>query len=54
MPSQREAFERFVALTVPTEKGGLDISPSPSDVGTLERLSFFTNGQVAMIVEQNY
>lgn len=54
MPSQRDAFERFVALTVPTGKGGLGISPRPQDVGTTERLSFFTTGRVAMIVEQNY
>ncbi len=54
MPSQLDASTRFLHLSQPASKGGLGISPRPADLGTTERLSYFTTGRVAMIIEQNY
>ena len=52
LPSQYEAFERFVLLGKPKEYGGLAIAPRQSqDIGLQSSTSFFSDGRVAMLVE---
>lgn len=55
LPSQYEAFRTFVQLSQETGKNvdsatkGLEISPSPSDLATTSKESYFTSGRVAMV-----
>lgn len=52
LPSQYEAFERFIKLGKPKEYGGLGIAPRvKADIGLSSSTSFFSSGKVAMLVE---
>lgn len=52
LPSQYEAFERFVKLGKPAVYGGLGVAPRVSgDIGLSSSSSFFSSGKVAMLVE---
>lgn len=54
LPSQREALDRFVGISRTDNNRGVAIAPTPQQIGTKEPLSFFTQGKVAMLVNQNY
>jgi multiple sugar transport system substrate-binding protein len=55
LPSQREAFERFVMLGKPRSAGGLEIAPRQTqDIGLQSSTSFFATGKIAMLVQSNY
>ncbi len=52
LPSQYTAFERFIKLGKPVEYGGLAVAPrQKADIGLSTSSSFFTTGQIAMLVE---
>lgn len=52
LPSQYEAFERFIKLGKPKAYGGLGVAMRDgADKGLSTSTSFFTSGKVAMLVE---
>ncbi len=54
LPSQYEAFERFIKLGKPVEYGGIGVAPRvKADIGLSSSTSFFTTGKVAMLVEES-
>lgn len=54
LPSQYEAFDRFIKLGKPKEYGGLGVAPRvKADIGLSTSTSFFTTGKVAMLVESS-
>ena len=53
LPSQREAFDRFVVLSRSDNNRGVAIAPTPKQLGTSTGGAFFTQGKVAMLVQQN-
>lgn len=53
LPSQREAFTRFVNLSVTTDKGGLQVAPRPTDIGSGNYISMFVSGKIGMMVQTN-
>lgn len=52
LPSQREAFERFVWLGQEKDLGGLAITPEPDLLSVTSKMGYFYYGNVAMMVEQ--
>ena len=54
LPSQYDAFTRFVRLSQDADKGGLGITPTPKDIGSSSSVTFFATGRVAMLVERNF
>lgn len=54
LPSQREALDRFVNISRSDNDRGVAITPTPKQIGTSTALSFFAQGRVGMVVQQNY
>lgn len=51
LPKIREAFSRFCYLAA---VGGLDVAPTMEAIGNTDNMSYFTSGNMAMLVEQTY
>lgn len=54
LPSNREAFTRFVSIAQTTSNGGLGICPSPNTISTAGKAGYFTSGKVAMLVDASF
>lgn len=54
LPSQRTAFERFVGISRKDNNRGVAIAPTPQTIGTSSAVSFFNQGKIAMLVQQNH
>ena len=54
LPSQYEAFDRFIKLGKPQAYGGLGVAPRvKADIGLSTSTSFFVSGSVAMLVGES-
>lgn len=54
LPSNREAFTRFVSIAQPTSNDGLAICPSPNTISTAGKVGYFTSGKVAMLLDASF
>lgn len=54
LPSNREAFTRFVSIAQTTATGGLGICPAPNTISTAGKVGYFTSGKVAMLVGESF